>query len=305
VPAYVNPTVTHALEDGIQPGGAQDPRLNSFVRITPLPVNVREELVRHDGAGQLVAVHHLGGAVRQDVDVAHQRNVEALLFHEQQHFMKLSRVVSQLGNNELRSRGDLLLQFVILGHLLRLGRLERRNDGAGEEITGMVPDDLFASRILQPPVHFRDQLQDMNRVQIEDRCWPSLMSRYWIIAAHYQEIPDPSPLQGVKLAFHGIAVFVFTGEVDERIDAEADDFTAHKICGHGRGSARIVGQGQGMDHSPGSRLAGEGHDLLLGRFPGAPARHQFPGDGEDGGVQQSFFETIIRHCQFVFSLVGG
>ncbi len=151
-------------------------------------------------------------------------NVETVLFHEEQHFMKFSCVVSQLRDDELRAGIDLFFQFVILDHLFRFGCLEGRNNRSGEEIAGLVTDDAFDSRILKPAIHVRYQLQDMGRIQIKDRGGSSLITGYGVIAAHHQEVSDPCPIQGIKLAFDSIAILVFAGKMDERLDAQFAQF---------------------------------------------------------------------------------
>ncbi len=186
--------------------------------------------------------------------------------------MKFSGIVSQLRNDELGAGSDLLFQFVILGHLLRFGCLEGRNDSSGEKIAGLMTDVTFDPRIRKPPVHVRYQLQGMDRIQVKDRGRSPLVTGYRVIAAHNQEVSDSCPIQGIKLAFDLTAVLVFAGKMDERLDAQLQNFAAHEIGRHGRGSTRIVCNGQGMR----SFLRERPVWPEPGSFPGPLLLHLFP-----------------------------
>ena len=188
-------------------------------------------------------------------------------------------------NDELGAGINFLFKFVILEHLLRFGRLEGRNNSTSKKIAGLVTDFTFDARILQAPVHVRYQLQCMDRIQIKDRGRSPLITGYRIIAAHNQKVSDPCPIQCIKLAFDLTAVLVFTGKMNEGLDAQFQNFAAHEIGGHGRGSSRIVCNGEGLNLLPTSGLFGISQGLFLGRFSCAPSRHQFPCDRKRGGIQ--------------------
>ena len=75
----------------------------------------------------------------------------SILLHEEQHLMELPRIISELGHDERRPGGDLLLQLEILGHLLRFGRLEGRDGHAGEKIARLMLDGPFEARDIPAP----------------------------------------------------------------------------------------------------------------------------------------------------------
>ena len=283
--ADMNPVETHAFHDCIHPGGSQDSGAFSLVGVIAFPVQVGQEFVRDHRAGQVVAVHHFSRAERQDIDVPNEGNVEIVLLHEEQDFMEFPGIITQLRDDELRTGLDFLFQFVILAHLLRFGRLEGRNHGAGEKVAGLKAGGAFEAGHFQPAVHVGNQLEDMDGVQVKNRSRSSLIARYRVVAAHHQQVADVRPVQRIELAFDLIAVLIFAGEMNEGFDAELQDFGAHEVGGHGRGSARIVRERQGGNLPAGRDLCRLDHSPLLSGFSGAPSRHQLPGDREDGWIQ--------------------
>ena len=134
----------------------------------------------------------------------------------------------------------------------------------------------------------------MNRIQIKYRRRSSLITGHRIIAAHNQKISDPCPIQGIKLAFDLVAVLVFAGKMDERFDAQLQNFAAHEIGGHGRGSSRIVRQGQSIYFLPFGGLSGISQGFFLSRFSCASSRHQFPGDRKHGGFNKASLKLFSR-----------
>ena len=296
VAADVNAAVSHSFQNGVHPGGAKDSRAFPFVRVASLPVDVREQLVRDDRARQVVAVHHFRRAEGKDVNVAHQGDLRIVLLHEEERFMEFPCVVSQLRNDELRAGGDFLFQLVVLPHLLGFSRLEGGNNRAGEKISRLMRDGAFDSGIGKPPVHARDQLQEVNGIQIEDRRGPPLEAGHRVVAAHDEEIPDARAVQGVKLAFTLVAVFVLAGKMDKGFDAQFENLGPHEVGGHGRGSARIVRERKRANFMPAGGLLRLRQAFLLRRFFRASARHQFPGDREFGGIEQGLFEPVFRHA---------
>ena len=73
--------------------------------------------------------------------------------------------------------------------------------------------------------------------------------------------------------------------MDEGFDAQPDNFTAHEIGGHGRGSSRVVRECQGINMAVGNSLPGQVQRFILRGFPGASSRNKLPGDREYGGIQ--------------------
>jgi len=140
--------VSHTFQYGIQPGSTQNSGTFSLIGIVSFAVNLRKQLVRNDGSRQFVAVHHSGRAIREYVNIADKRDIEAVLPHKQQHLMKLAGIIAELCNNELSAGGDFLFKLEILRHLFRFGRLERRNDRAGEKVACLMTNNPFDSRIL-------------------------------------------------------------------------------------------------------------------------------------------------------------
>ncbi|OQC54592.1 MAG: hypothetical protein BWX55_00382 [Deltaproteobacteria bacterium ADurb.Bin022] len=209
--------------------------------------------------------------------------------------MKLSGVIAELRNNELRAGGYFLFQFEILRHLFGFRRLKRRHDRAGEKITCLMTNNPFDSRILQAFVHLRYQLQNMNRIQIKYRSRSPLIAGHGIITAHHQNVSDPRPVQGIELALDLIAVFIFAGKMNERFDPELDDFSAHKISRHGGRPAGIVCQCKRADFAADGRLLRQSQRLFLCRFSCSPSRHELPGHRKQGRIQQSFFKKIFPH----------
>ncbi|OQC54593.1 MAG: hypothetical protein BWX55_00383 [Deltaproteobacteria bacterium ADurb.Bin022] len=82
VSADMHSAVSHAFQYGVHPGGAQNSGSFSLIGVVSFPVNFRKQLVRNDGSGQFVAVHHAGRSVRQYIDIAHERNVQGIVSHK-------------------------------------------------------------------------------------------------------------------------------------------------------------------------------------------------------------------------------
>ena len=76
VPADMDAAEPHPLHDGVHPRRPQQPRPHPLVRGAALLVELGEELVRDDAAGDLVLVHHLSRPEGEDVDVPHHRDVQ-------------------------------------------------------------------------------------------------------------------------------------------------------------------------------------------------------------------------------------
>jgi hypothetical protein len=96
---------------------------------------------------------HFLARERLDVDVSDERNVEAVLFHVKQYFMKFSCIVPQLCDDKLRAGFDLFSQFDVLHNLLGFCCLEGRDNCPGKKIGGLVTDRAFHGRIFKPAVH--------------------------------------------------------------------------------------------------------------------------------------------------------
>ena len=210
----------------------------------------------------------------------------AILFDELQGLMELPGVIPELGHDESRPGGDLFLQFEILDHLFRFGRLEGGNGHSGEKITRLMLDGPLEARVFQPLIHPLDQLDGLHRVEVEDRFGPSLKTGHGIIPAHDQEVPHSRPIEGVEFAFELVSVLVLAGKMDKGFYPQPQDLLAQIIGEDGRVSPGIVRDRQGMNLLPLRRLLGGGQGLLLVLLPRPPSRDEFPCDRQGRRIQQ-------------------
>ena len=113
-----------------------------------------DQFVGNHAARHFPCLHHLRDLRRGDVNVGQHRNVpQAFAVHVLLQFVELAQVVSQLGDDELRPRGDLQLQFVELHHLVGFVDLVRVHHGAGEEIERRAVDGARPQVVLNPLAH--------------------------------------------------------------------------------------------------------------------------------------------------------
>ena len=135
---------------------------------------------------------------RGNVDVGEHRDVpEALAVHVLLHFIELSKVVSQLRNDELCPGRDFQLQLVELHHQVGLVNLEGVHYGAGKEIEGGGVDVAWAHLIFDALAHGLNQPEKQHGIQIINGFRAAGKTLLLGVARQGQDILHPQARQGM------------------------------------------------------------------------------------------------------------
>ena len=195
--------------------------------------------------------------------------------------MHLARVVADLRDDEIRPRFDLFDQLVVLAMEFALPLLERGDGDAGEEVRRRQRLGLAEGVELKALVHVIDQLQDVHRINVEDRAGaPAETQVRGVVPGQHQHVADAPGGQAEEHRFHLVAVLVPAGDVDQRFDAGFLDLVAQQFGVDRRVAAGVIGDADGVDNAAAGGHLGAVDDLFLGNLEGAAARHLLPGDGE-------------------------
>ena len=157
--------------------------------------------------------------------------------------MNLARVKAQLRNYEPRARRKFLPQFVVLPHLLRFQRFKGAGDRSCKESRCLEYGLASRLRDLSSLIEFGDKTKQGDRVQVEYRLGGATIPGLGKIAGHDEQVANVRPLQSIKHTFQLVAILVFAGQVNQRLDAEAADLGAKHLGRDCGAAAGIVGNG--------------------------------------------------------------
>ena len=157
------------------------------------------------------------------------------------------------------------------------------------------PSSRSLSIDFQPEVHLIDQMEELNRIEVEDRLCLSLKAIKGKITGHHQKAGQADPVERAEDGLDLISILIFAGEVDKGIYPEAGYLEAEHIGREGRMTSRIIGDRKAVDKLPLSDLFCKTQDFILSLTSRTPPRNELKSIDKLLLCQESFPESFFLH----------
>ena len=99
----------------------------------------------------------------------------------------------------------------------------------------------------------------------------------------------------MKNGFNLVSIFIFAGEVDNRIDAQPGDIKANHIGGEGRVTPWIIRDGYRVNALRLSRPLSNPQNVVLGFSPGSPSGNEFKSVDKLLPLKEGLSESVLLH----------
>ncbi len=156
----------------------------SFLFVDPV------EFIRDNTSRDTPSVHHFRYRLIEDVDISNDGDLKGISAHKPEEFVKFPGIEADLGNQKVRPRLHFLVKFIVLCHHLRFIFFKWGEGATFEKMGGRKshssPGGLSIN--FKSLVHLIDKMDELNKVEVEDRFCLSLKSIEGKVTGHQKEV---------------------------------------------------------------------------------------------------------------------
>ncbi|EKD37419.1 MAG: hypothetical protein ACD_75C01138G0002 [uncultured bacterium] len=140
-------------------------------------------------------------------------------------------------------------------------------------------------------IHAAEQVENVNRAQVEYRFRQAKVTLLRIISGDHQQVPEQQTVPGKENTFHLVSIFVFAGEMYNDFKPHFPYFRAKDFRGKGRKASGIFGDAYRLDAAICGNLPGELQRARMFLAPAAPAGNKFKGQREMVWTQKRVLQS--------------